>query len=1271
MGYNAGEGVLDYSYCEEDIVNSAKSNIRGFIQILIGIAIALGLLSFLFSTLGGVLSCLGGCMGCESCIETAACADDCSCVDCDYESMTAEQVEKANERVACDGYDCCGKEGYLACGGCGDCSQCKGYEYDTITIVIEGQRYEKKLMDGATYVSFDWPNGMSEPYYKCLGLFDEDGTRYVSGSGSVVKELKDGLVLYGKFEEANVGVQYELCFDLTALGMDPVRVAVTVGGAMPTFPSLPAKDGYEFKGWYKDGTYITDGVSLEPTFHLKDFKMSPSSSSRVCVLTPKYEARQHSVKFYVNGSYCTTITMPYETPMSDVYAEFYSQYYDYTQNETFFGWATGSDANPENEVKGGALLREDMSLYAIIHEAVWLYFVQNTDDYYDDNYVDIKFIEGTTNIVFDDLEELDVFKQDSMRPGYKFVGWYTMEDPGPYDQAITSIDRLEKNSNQYYYAKWEKAKYSLTYWVMDHEIGELGKEAIEEYYMGDEHPLLPKEQIADPVGYEFVGWCFDEAGEGTVYTDYLPTDVYGNKDLYAKFSPDIYSVTLIAPGGSFNADYTGSNVGGDTIAYGSKDNINKAYREGYDFVGWFYGDVSTGEGEQLTDGNGDLLESFTLASLGLAITEANETKLNKKFTLFAKWTIKVFTVEFMVDGMAYEYCEVEWGKTIVKTRPNPEKEGHTFQYWTYENGDRYYDTHIIKDGPNGVVVDGKVVLKAKFEIKKFTVTFVIDGTSYEKKNIAWNTLLSDVEKTLAEPPYAGTPRRRVGWFTTETYDVQMEADEPVTSHITLYAKYEYAKKFTFYGAAGTQEKHYFVGDKETFPTDSKKGYTFDGWCSDSSLSGTPVLDNVRIKDSTPTEYYPKHTTITYTIEYYLSAGTMPWKTDTYTVEDVKDLIAVGDSDAPTKTGYSFAGWTWNGNPITQLVSMTEDKKLYAIFNANTYDVTLCAEGNNVVKQATYDSGFDFGVPSGKDGYDFVGWAWEYGALETQVVTDNTGKSLAGVVYNMAEDTDAYPVFKVKQYSAFWMDPDGNRIIEQTVIKHFEYVQAPTNPIKEGYSFVGWYQDSACTQEYDFYAETVTGDVTIWAKFDINSYNVTFVVDTGLQYVAENLVYNTSLATAMQNAQPTVDEYVARTDARFVNWLTDDGAIYTADDVVPARNLTLTAKFHMPITIHYELHNGTVYEDDGYYAGDTIYEYTYTRAGYTFDGWYTTSNTKQSFPMYADENTPEDIYLYARWTANTYTIRYYVDSIRECGICRTPPWKKRCRTYASSPWRKRC
>jgi len=44
------------------------------------------------------------------------------------------------------------------------------------------------------------------------------------------------------------------------------------------------------------------------------------------------------------------------------------------------------------------------------------------------------------------------------------------------------------------------------------------------------------------------------------------------------------------------------------------------------------------------------------------------------------------------------------------------------------------------------------------------------------------------------------------------------------------------------------------------------------------------------------------------------------------------------------------------------------------------------------------------------------------------------------------------------------------------------IAAPDNPIRDGYSFAGWYKEAACTNAWDFAIDIVTGPVTLFAKW---------------------------------------------------------------------------------------------------------------------------------------------------------------------------------------------
>lgn len=61
--------------------------------------------------------------------------------------------------------------------------------------------------------------------------------------------------------------------------------------------------------------------------------------------------------------------------------------------------------------------------------------------------------------------------------------------------------------------------------------------------------------------------------------------------------------------------------------------------------------------------------------------------------------------------------------------------------------------------------------------------------------------------------------------------------------------------------------------------------------------------------------------------------------------------------------------------------------------------------------------------------------------------------------------------------------EGSKVDFQTTAANGS-VTKPADPTREGYTFVGWYTDAACTKAYDF-ATAVTSDLTLYAKWTKN------------------------------------------------------------------------------------------------------------------------------------------------------------------------------------------
>ena len=57
------------------------------------------------------------------------------------------------------------------------------------------------------------------------------------------------------------------------------------------------------------------------------------------------------------------------------------------------------------------------------------------------------------------------------------------------------------------------------------------------------------------------------------------------------------------------------------------------------------------------------------------------------------------------------------------------------------------------------------------------------------------------------------------------------------------------------------------------------------------------------------------------------------------------------------------------------------------------------------------------------------------------------------------------------------DANGGSAVDSQMVKYQDKATKPTDPAKDGFLFLGWYADEACTQFYDFTAP-VTEDLTL-------------------------------------------------------------------------------------------------------------------------------------------------------------------------------------------------
>jgi len=215
------------------------------------------------------------------------------------------------------------------------------------------------------------------------------------------------------------------------------------------------------------------------------------------------------------------------------------------------------------------------------------------------------------------------------------------------------------------------------------------------------------------------------------------------------------------------------------------------------------------------------------------------------------------------------------------------------------------------------------------------------------------------------------------------------------------------------------------------------------------------------------------------------------------------------------------------------------------------------------------------------------------------------------------------------------DSAGGSEIAPLTLKKGGDILLPDAPIKEGYTFEGWYTDSQKTSRLQEDSK-VEGDLTLYANWTINRYTITYDTREGSAIAS---------CTADYGAAVFVPETPVKENFMFQWWTTFDdewGAEYTFL-TMPAHDITLFAVWS-PIlySVTFESNGGSSINSYSRAAGEAVTAPTNpTMYGYSFEGWYTDNNTFQNEYIFSVMPS-HHMTLYARWEnlAEEGTLAYY-------------------------------
>lgn len=390
---------------------------------------------------------------------------------------------------------------------------------------------------------------------------------------------------------------------------------------------------------------------------------------------------------------------------------------------------------------------------------------------------------------------------------------------------------------------------------------------------------------------------------------------------------------------------------------------------------------------------------------------------------------------------------------------------------------------------------------------------------------------------------------------------------------------------------------------------------------------------------------------------------------------VKKGDTVTQPTDPVKEGYNFLGWyygeeKWNFlNPINGNITLDAKWEQAAPSVCNHVDANkdgkcdLCNaavdivpdEPDDTVYTITYregdtnkklnlkpnsytalDKDLKLPTPSERAHYEFVGW-----------YTDKAMTNLAtSINVNSKANLTFYAKYVPISYTITYNLNGGINAESNPATYDYSNLDVTlAEPTKDGFNFRGWYTDFAFTQPITSITSANIGNLTLYARWAAaeETYTITYLDNEGNEIAVDNFFKSESDQPIRDGAEMPELEVEG---FAFISWVDADDSSISYSCIPANTNKNLVVKPYMRSTV---THNILYFVENGskYYATERFVEIEgYTnflvplKAGYTFDGWYSTPDCSGEKVTSIPANTTVDVILYGEFIPGTYTIKYY-------------------------------
>lgn len=939
----------------------------------------------------------------------------------------------------------------------------------------------------------------------------------------------------------------------------------------------------------------------------------------------------------------------------------------------FVGW--GESPTPSSVLSGSYTLTGDTTLYAIWRD------IKYTVTF------DLNGPSGTnptSTVTYNGTYTLPATPEYNSK--HIFDGWYTAPTGGT---RITASTRVTTASDHTLYAHWTRDTITVN---LDYNGGKYSNadNAQVTVQSGDAYSTAISRYTPTLDGFTFDGWTMSKNTGNVIDLSTTIASAASPKTLYAKWTEAEYTVTLDPNGGDaitdnqFSIEHTGT--------YAEANKVTPT-RTGYKFLGWY---TARSDGTKIEDDSkySDLKVTTLYAQW--------EAKSGIELTFDLNTPKDVTTPAPTPPAKTTVTYDQPYGKALPSPTPAPlkgDKYEYTFSGWYEEKEDavKTQSSPDVEEKTYAPVKSTDLVKKATpFSLYArwgYNIEFFANNTDDVNTETAFATL-----KCVTGAPYGSLPTGRpskTGYTFTGWYDGANKF-EPTASDIAdgsikkVYAHYEPNKYTVTLDANGGEfskdvtkksfenvvyGKSYFDNKVDLSTKPTRYGYSCEGWVDE---KGNDVQNSDIFLTNGPVVLYAKWKPQEITLKFdYNFPGGITQDTSTHpSISSTKaiygqpyDTALPAKNPSPVtsdeKVTYTFDGWyttekdknadgSGNGAVTGKKVQSSLPVELEYSNNSATlfarwkYKVSFYANLNPEATSQSPISGVSLdavagsrygqlpGQPGGNPSKYFLGWF-------TKPID---GTEIKDTAIADGETVKLYAHWGDTRVCTITLDGNGftlpegyptSEIIEygQNYSKLLDNI---SNPVREGYTFLGWYLNAEGTGSAVTRNSIVNGDHTLYAKWRINTFKVTLNLNYGSSPSVKTVDYGTELSKVLTEPE--------RTGYAFEGWFTDQKCENpVAPDTKVTSDVTLYAKWIEAKRVNLVVNGGTL--PSGTPAYINVYEGgqynlpTPTWTGCTFQGWYTQENggTKVSYgdKVPAVDSIPST--LYAQWIPMDVTVTF--------------------------------